>query len=159
MPPSTAYLKFEIIWNEEVYLTALFDVRDTILIYQTRRHNRIDHQHILAASGGGFARPRAAAARFRMSSCTLSLSGSSRRSSWARLVFIRLAISLLVNPCAFIASPICQARTRFIAWVHAMSRIPYFFQKNLKGRAEIQACHFFGRLFVFLTSSEPFATW
>ena len=58
-------------------------------------------------------RPTTAAAFCRVCSVTDVFMGSSRRSSWARLVDMRRAMAVLVRPAAFISCSICQASTSF----------------------------------------------
>jgi hypothetical protein len=92
---------------------------------------------IVAASVGALytsstirVRPSAAAARWRLSSCTWVLEGSSKRSSCERLVCIRLADALLLRPCSRRKWSICQARTSLTAAARTSSWIPSSFRKS-----------------------------
>ena len=70
-------------------------------------------------------RPTAFAARMRVSSVVPLLSGSSSRSSWARLVCISAAMRDLLSPRSFIAAAIWSAITLLIAAAVTSSRKPF----------------------------------
>ena len=70
---------------------------------------------VLHLSSSRSSRPTAAAAFRSVLNVTASYSGSSRRSSAARLVRILRAISALEKFFSFIAAPTCRARTRLMA--------------------------------------------
>ncbi len=80
---------------------------------QTRVPARKDLRGIWSISSILRRLPTTAAARFMVSSCTLALSGSNRRSSCERLVCMRFAISTLLRCWLSIACWSCHASTPF----------------------------------------------
>lgn len=82
-----------------------YDLSDTVMLYASYSHG------YRGAAFNGQAR----AALKAVSRCILSLPASRIRSSWLRLVCIRLTVSFLVIPSFAIAFLSCQASVRLIA--------------------------------------------
>jgi hypothetical protein len=97
-------------------------------------------------------RPSAVAARRSVLSVTDLFSGSSRRSSWRRSVFILAAMVVLVMPFAFMPSAICQASTRLMATSSASASMPCVSRKLSKLSLLIRPFDFVTAFFAIMQS-------